>query len=603
MVKKDVFLFVGVLMVVFSMIHFTSSATSCTGGVDDIILRLYPQTPLTNTHGALWNETSNGYDEVICYSDFFGLPVPSNPHVSSGSNTVLFLSDTYNAHAEGPLGGNYLEEVYYGNLICTLQAGACTGPGEVPVLRLSDTTNAHLEVVSEANYPQTICCSAGGGVCGDGTQDPGEQCDDNNLINGDGCSDTCQITVECSDGVDNDLDGDTDFAGGTGDNGCADDFDNNETAYCGDGLTQNPNDDGTGGTTGTGDEECDGGASCNSDCTLVVAGAVNWENLIGDVITSANQGDTVRAVYVGAGGTGDTFEIWEEDDGPLTGDGADIIDNSVGVFQGEDSLDGLDLIYDWDIPMPGEIIGDTSDEDSFEAYFEVNALESGRLSISGEDDDPIDGGPISPACGTRFNNLLTVQDINFTVFDSDSLIDVTVTVTEGDGTVSYTNTWFDTADVNFGVSQHAFTVAGTTEIRVYAENDDGDKFGTISNVIVTHPTNIGVSYFAACIDEPRNFEHIGTDYTFFNASSSRGFTRNSGSGCVGFCAQNDVYLPDTVTNPPGGANILPLHFDWTFSDEQVHSGYGGGRANDISWEFYKYFGQYGDNWADLTVSA
>jgi len=595
-IKKSSFVIVGVFLIALSMMHFGSSAVCATQ--DDIIMKLYPQTPLTNTHGALWNDpVGNGYAEEICYSDFFGFPLPANPHISTGFNTVLYLSDTTNAHANDPDNqGTYPHPVFYGDLSCTLRAGVCTGPGEIPILRMSDTMNAHLEVVSETNYPQTVCCSAGGGVCGDGTQDPGEQCDDNNLINGDGCSDTCQITVECSDGVNNDplYDALIDFAGG--DTGCVNDFDNNETAYCGDGQIQNPNDDGSGANGGA--EQCDGGPTCNPDCTTVSVGAVNWENLVGDVITSADQGDTVRAVYVGAGGTGDTFEIWEEDDGPLTGDGADIIDNSVGLFPGSDSSDGLDLIADWNIPMPGEIIGDTSDEDSFEAYFQVNALESGRLIISGEDDDPIDGGPISPACGTRFNTLSVVQDINFTVFDPDSLIDVTVTITEGDGTVSYTNTWFDTADVNFGVSQHAFNVAGTTEIRVYAENDEGDKFGTISNVIVTHPTNIGVSYFAACIDEPRNFEHIGTDYTFFNASSSRGFTRNAANGCGGFCAQNDVYVPN-----PSGPNQLPLYFDWTFSDGRTHSGYGGGPVQEISWKFYKYFGQYGDNWADLTVSA
>lgn len=39
--------------------------------------------------------------------------------------------------------------------------------------------------------------------CGDGIADPagGEQCDDGNLINGDGCSDTCQIESFCGDGI------------------------------------------------------------------------------------------------------------------------------------------------------------------------------------------------------------------------------------------------------------------------------------------------------------------------------------------------------------------------------------------------------------------
>src|SRR5690606_7838147 len=40
-------------------------------------------------------------------------------------------------------------------------------------------------------------------TCGDGTVDPGEQCDDNNNTNGDGCSSTCQIEISdtCGDGT------------------------------------------------------------------------------------------------------------------------------------------------------------------------------------------------------------------------------------------------------------------------------------------------------------------------------------------------------------------------------------------------------------------
>ena len=51
-----------------------------------------------------------------------------------------------------------------------------------------------------------------GGACGDGTLDPGEHCDDGNVTNGDGCSSTCGVTVACSDGVDNDGDGLTDWS-------------------------------------------------------------------------------------------------------------------------------------------------------------------------------------------------------------------------------------------------------------------------------------------------------------------------------------------------------------------------------------------------------
>ncbi len=46
-------------------------------------------------------------------------------------------------------------------------------------------------------YADAAACGAPG--CGNGTPDAGEQCDDNNIINGDGCSDTCQCEYTWAD--------------------------------------------------------------------------------------------------------------------------------------------------------------------------------------------------------------------------------------------------------------------------------------------------------------------------------------------------------------------------------------------------------------------
>jgi cysteine-rich repeat protein len=62
-------------------------------------------------------------------------------------------------------------------------------------------------------------------ACGNGVLESDEECDDGNLDGGDGCSSQC-LTEGCPDGVDNDGDGLTDFAGG--DPGCADDSDLSE---------------------------------------------------------------------------------------------------------------------------------------------------------------------------------------------------------------------------------------------------------------------------------------------------------------------------------------------------------------------------------------
>jgi len=63
-------------------------------------------------------------------------------------------------------------------------------------------------------------------VCGNDILEGNEQCDDGNLVNGDGCSNQCIITYQCNDGVDNDQDGLIDFSN---DPGCDSLTDNNET--------------------------------------------------------------------------------------------------------------------------------------------------------------------------------------------------------------------------------------------------------------------------------------------------------------------------------------------------------------------------------------
>lgn len=49
-----------------------------------------------------------------------------------------------------------------------------------------------------SSSPTRSCTVA---ACGDGTLDAGEECDDSNIISGDGCSATCQIEVGCGNGI------------------------------------------------------------------------------------------------------------------------------------------------------------------------------------------------------------------------------------------------------------------------------------------------------------------------------------------------------------------------------------------------------------------
>lgn len=104
-----------------------------------------------------------------------------------------------------------------------------------------------------------------GGVCGDGTKDSGEQCDDGNTAAGDGCSATC--TTETSDPVcgNGDVEGSEECDdGNTADgDGCSATCTNEGTGSCGDG-TQDAGEECDDGNTDNGD-------GCSSNCKLETA--------------------------------------------------------------------------------------------------------------------------------------------------------------------------------------------------------------------------------------------------------------------------------------------------------------------------------------------
>jgi len=192
--KRGLFIF-GILVLFTIMFTGSSDAMVTCSSSDQIILRL---SGATNAHGEVYNGAGNYADE-ICYDTIFGAAGSGN-RACTGSNKVVGLSGSTNAHAENPNLNNYATDVCYGDLSCTARTGSCL-TGESLVLSLSSSTNAHL--ARDSSYSQNICCSIGApppgeGVCGDGTiQSPNgdginEQCDDGNTANGDGCSSTCQ---------------------------------------------------------------------------------------------------------------------------------------------------------------------------------------------------------------------------------------------------------------------------------------------------------------------------------------------------------------------------------------------------------------------------
>lgn len=132
----------------------------------------------------------------------------------------------------------------------------CTGGDQYYVeddeIQLCPDICTEVEADPEAEIVVQVGCEP---VCGNGWLERDEECDDGNLTNGDGCSETC--TLECGDGV---LGDGEDCDDGNRDNG--DGCDENCQFECGDGVL-NPG------------EECDdgnrdNGDGCDENCVIEI---------------------------------------------------------------------------------------------------------------------------------------------------------------------------------------------------------------------------------------------------------------------------------------------------------------------------------------------
>jgi cysteine-rich repeat protein len=99
---------------------------------------------------------------------------------------------------------------------------------------------------------QLTCVTSGQFVCGDGVLGFGEQCDDGNTVNGDGCSQCLPDSVsKCGDGVNSGVEQCDDGNALNGD-GCSANCTTEVSGFCGDGFV------------GPG-EQCDDGNKINND--------------------------------------------------------------------------------------------------------------------------------------------------------------------------------------------------------------------------------------------------------------------------------------------------------------------------------------------------
>ncbi len=107
--------------------------------------------------------------------------------------------------------------------------------------------------VDERGFAKPIARCDSGAIettCGDGTLDPGEQCDDGNSVDNDACPNTCK-SPSCGDGS---IDGSEQCDNGSANSNTSDCLASCVSATCGDGFVW------------AGHEDCDGGANPKTAC-------------------------------------------------------------------------------------------------------------------------------------------------------------------------------------------------------------------------------------------------------------------------------------------------------------------------------------------------
>ena len=395
--------------------------------------------------------------------------------------------------------------------------------------------------------------------CGDWIKNGQEECDNGYKSNG---INTCQGSQNCQ------------FCSSE----CKLSNQNPGKGFCGNGIKE----------TG---EDCDNGVlnanSCNvgtsGSCTYcgnnndpnpckettIKGGLAQWKNLKGEAISKAQSGDTIQLYFSG--------EI-DPREFRILSDGEDF-QKLTGSFEG-----GI-TTTSWKIPEEKYF----NDKDEKKMTFEVtsksdgNKVKSQNLEISFTDlDNQIETKITSPTCGeilelekNSAGSLEKEVSIDYSAFDSDDTIDIEIKIDDIVVKASQGSSG-ETSSLTY-----KFKTPGTHQIRVYAKNSKGDESSAVSNIIIIDPDTSG-RYTAACITRPKSFEFIRENYVEFDASTTVAID----------------YSKDTQQKTP--IEKRGLIFDWEFSDGKANPNKNG--EKEISYKFFKYFGVYGDNSADLTVS-
>ncbi len=227
-------------------------------------------------------------------------------------------------------------------LLAVTVAGACAGPppfliADAPPAVCGNGTVDGDEVCDDGNTDDGDACSADCSSgdsqeregCGNGTIEAGETCDDGNQISGDGCSSDCTSNERCGNGTRDTSVGETcDDGNTTGGDGCSASCQSNEgcgnfTVDSGEMCDAGPNGSSTcdvnctpaicgDGTVNTfRGEQCDGGpngdASCDTDCTPAFCGDLTVNAARGESCDDGNAVNTDACVACKAAVCGDGF--------------------------------------------------------------------------------------------------------------------------------------------------------------------------------------------------------------------------------------------------------------------------------------------------------
>jgi len=188
-------LFVGLLLISFVSIV---SAESCEIKLGEDVFEegniILETSDLTNAHASVFSgtiDTSKYY--LAC--DF------TADRTCDGTNYILSLSSDSNAHIDFT-GEYYSVEVCFGDLSCSLSADSCPTEYGIPVASLSSASGTNAHIGNFDSYTTKLCCTHNivAPVCGNGAQQEGEECDDGNTNDGDGCNSDCQFEF-CGDGI------------------------------------------------------------------------------------------------------------------------------------------------------------------------------------------------------------------------------------------------------------------------------------------------------------------------------------------------------------------------------------------------------------------